>query len=159
MNINIFVDINANQLVKKGFRVKLSFSKLAIRGTQMKDISPSASLGKCKQTFNCDNNWGHFIMSWPLSYMLKCFRCILGSKPLYAENKKLSHFIKNCSISIKSCLIHNFFVVAQFHYEILIKTFIFSTIQLWGITLPLSIFQYMIIWKFQSAKWRNKSGM
>ena len=43
MNINIFVDINANQLVKKGFKVKCGISKLALRGTQTKALSPSAS--------------------------------------------------------------------------------------------------------------------
>ena len=38
MNINIFVDINANQLVKTGFKVKCGISKLALHGTQMKAI-------------------------------------------------------------------------------------------------------------------------
>ena len=43
MNINIYVYINANQLLKKGFKVKWSISKLALRETQTKAISQSAS--------------------------------------------------------------------------------------------------------------------
>ena len=43
MNINIYVFINANQLVKKGFKVKCGISKLALRETQTKAISQSAS--------------------------------------------------------------------------------------------------------------------
>ena len=43
MNINIYVYINANQLLKKGFKVKWGISKLALRGTQTKAISESAS--------------------------------------------------------------------------------------------------------------------
>ena len=43
MNINIYAYINANHLVEKGFKVKFGISKLALRGTQTKAISPSAS--------------------------------------------------------------------------------------------------------------------
>ena len=43
MNINIYVYINANKLLKKGFRVKWGISKLALRGTQTTGISQSAS--------------------------------------------------------------------------------------------------------------------
>ena len=46
MNINIYVGINANQLVKKSFKVKCGISKLALRGTQTKAISQSASYVK-----------------------------------------------------------------------------------------------------------------
>ena len=42
MNINIYVYIYANPLVKKGVTVKCVISKLALRGTQTKAISPSA---------------------------------------------------------------------------------------------------------------------
>ena len=45
MHINIYVYINANQLLKKGFKVKWGISKLALRGTQRKAISQSASYG------------------------------------------------------------------------------------------------------------------
>ena len=43
MNINIYVYINANQLLKKLFNVKWGISKLAIRETQTKALSQSAS--------------------------------------------------------------------------------------------------------------------
>ena len=43
MNINIYVYINANQLLKQGFKVKWGISKLALRETQTKAISQSAS--------------------------------------------------------------------------------------------------------------------
>ena len=43
MNINIYAYINANQLVKKGFKLKCDISKLALRWTQTKAISQSAS--------------------------------------------------------------------------------------------------------------------
>ena len=43
MNINIYVYINANQLLKNSFKVKLGIPKLALRGTQTKSISQSAS--------------------------------------------------------------------------------------------------------------------
>ena len=43
MNIDIYVYINANQLLKKGEKVKWGISKLALSGTQTKDISQSAS--------------------------------------------------------------------------------------------------------------------
>ena len=49
MNINIYVYANANQLVKEGFKVKCGISKLALRETQMKAISPSASHVKPRQ--------------------------------------------------------------------------------------------------------------
>ena len=39
MNINIYVYINANQLLKKGFKVKWGNSKLALREIQTKAIS------------------------------------------------------------------------------------------------------------------------
>ena len=42
MNINIYVYVNANQLVKKGFELKCGISKLVLRGTQTRAISPSA---------------------------------------------------------------------------------------------------------------------
>ena len=47
MNINIYVYINANQLLKKGLKVKWGISKLALRGTQTKAISQSVSLTLC----------------------------------------------------------------------------------------------------------------
>ena len=40
MHINIYVYNNANPLVKKYFKVKRGISKLALRGTQTKAISP-----------------------------------------------------------------------------------------------------------------------
>ena len=43
MNINIYVYINANQLLKNGFKVKWGIFKLVLRGTQTKAISQSAS--------------------------------------------------------------------------------------------------------------------
>ena len=43
MNMNIYIYINANQLLKKGFKVKWGISKLAIRETQTKALSQSAS--------------------------------------------------------------------------------------------------------------------
>ena len=43
MNINIYIYINANQLLKKGFKVKWGISKLALCETQTKGISQSAS--------------------------------------------------------------------------------------------------------------------
>ena len=43
MNINIYVYINANQLLKKGFKVNWGISKLALRETQTKALSQSAS--------------------------------------------------------------------------------------------------------------------
>ena len=43
MNINIYVYINANQLLKNGFDVKWGISKLALRETQTKAISQSVS--------------------------------------------------------------------------------------------------------------------
>ena len=43
MNINIYVHINANQLLKKGFKVKWGISKFALRETQTKAIAQSAS--------------------------------------------------------------------------------------------------------------------
>ena len=43
MNIYIYVYINANQLIRKGFKVKCGISKLALHETQTKAISPSAS--------------------------------------------------------------------------------------------------------------------
>ena len=43
MNINIYVYINANELLKKSFKVKWGISILALRETQTKAISQSAS--------------------------------------------------------------------------------------------------------------------
>ena len=43
ININIYVYINANKLLKQGFKVKWGISKLALRETQKKAISQSAS--------------------------------------------------------------------------------------------------------------------
>ena len=43
MHINIYIYINANQLVKKVLKVKWGISKLALRGTQTKALSQSAS--------------------------------------------------------------------------------------------------------------------
>ena len=43
MNINIYVYNNANKLLKKGFKVKWGISKIALRETQTKTISQSAS--------------------------------------------------------------------------------------------------------------------
>ena len=43
MNNNISVYIDANQLLKKGFKVKLGISKLALCETQTKAISQSVS--------------------------------------------------------------------------------------------------------------------
>ena len=43
MNFNMYVYINANQLLKKGFNMKWGISKLALRGTQTKAISPKHS--------------------------------------------------------------------------------------------------------------------
>ena len=47
MNINIYVYINANQLLKKGFKVKWGISKLALCETQTKAISQSALYAIC----------------------------------------------------------------------------------------------------------------
>ena len=46
MHINIYVNTYANQLVKKDFKVKCGISKIALRGTQTKAISPGASYVK-----------------------------------------------------------------------------------------------------------------
>ena len=43
MNMNMYVYINANQLIKKFIKVKWCISKLALRETQTKAISQSAS--------------------------------------------------------------------------------------------------------------------
>ena len=43
MNINIYIYINANQLVNNGFKVKCGILKLALRGIQTKAISQSVS--------------------------------------------------------------------------------------------------------------------
>ena len=51
MNFNIYVYINAKQLVKKGFKVKCGISKLALRGTQTMAISQSASYAT-KELYN-----------------------------------------------------------------------------------------------------------
>ena len=43
MNIYIYLNINANQLVKNSFKVKCGISKLALPETQTMAISPSES--------------------------------------------------------------------------------------------------------------------
>ena len=48
MKINIYVYINAIQLLKKSFKVKCGISKLALRETQTKAIYPSASYQQIK---------------------------------------------------------------------------------------------------------------
>ena len=47
MNINIYANIIANQLVKKGFKMTFGISKLALCETQTKGFSQTAD----KETF------------------------------------------------------------------------------------------------------------